>query len=83
MYDPIVTAGCPQCGTLLYSEGEAIRSDTVNHGRNADNEDNYVRCARCGFPCNLNRDKQSRRGSKDGWGIEYSEIARPSDAVTH
>lgn len=49
-----------------------IRSDAVYYGRNVDIElDDYVRCARCGFPCKLSRDQHAPRGSRLGWGIRY------------
>ena len=48
-----------------------MRSSNVNYGLNADRElDDYVRCARCGFPCRLSRDTQAQDGSKIGWGIK-------------
>ena len=80
MYDPIVESGCPQCGTLLYDDGDYIRSDAVYSGRNQDkgvhSDRKYVRCARCGFMCNADRDRKGRRGSKEGWGITNSRIER-------
>ena len=80
-YDPEVTAGCPQCGTLLYHEGESIRSEAVHHGLNFDvgthRDEKHVRCARCGFICNTDRDMKGRRGSKEGWGIKYTKTERP------
>jgi hypothetical protein len=38
-------------------------------------DDRYVRCARCGFICNLDRDRRSREGSREGWGINYEAVA--------
>jgi hypothetical protein len=59
--------------------GREIPSDAVHHGRNFDvgpwKDDRYVRCGRCGFICHLDRDRRSKRGSKEGWGITYSAIA--------
>ena len=46
-----------------------MRSDSVNYGRNSDREtDRYVRCARCGFPVNLDQRLASSDGSRVGWG---------------
>jgi len=79
-YDPIVTGGCPQCGTYLYHEGRPIRSTAVRRGRNFDkgstDDRRYVRCARCGFVCNTDRDILSKRGSNLGWGMRYSNVAK-------
>ena len=38
-------------------------------------DDRNVRCARCGFICNLDRDRRSREGSREGWGINYDAVA--------
>ena len=50
-----------------------IYSSAVHHGRNQDkgkyNDDHYVRCARCGFMCNTDRDTRAPKGSRAGWGI--------------
>lgn len=47
-----------------------INSDAVYRGRNFDKEsDEFVRCARCGFICKVERDIQAPRGSRTGWGI--------------
>jgi hypothetical protein len=52
-----------------------ITSKAVYHGDHAETSgaDEFVRCARCGFPCKLDRDKQGHEGSKIGWGINYTE----------
>lgn len=53
----------------------AVRSDAVGYGRNADILlDNYVKCARCGFTCNLDRDVRAPYGSRAGWGLRYERI---------
>jgi len=79
-YDPIVNGGCPQCGTYLYSEGRRVRGRAVRRGRNFDkgslDERRFVRCARCGFVCNTDRDTTSKRGSRLGWGITDTYVAR-------
>lgn len=31
--------------------------------------DRFVRCSRCGFPCEIGRDQQAPDGSRIGWGI--------------
>ena len=51
-----------------------ISSDAVYSGRNSETKgsDDYVRCARCGFPVKLDRHKSAPDGSKIGWGIEYT-----------
>lgn len=50
-----------------------IRSSAVKYGRNRDidtwDDNRYVRCARCGWVCNLDRDLRGQRGSRQGWGI--------------
>jgi hypothetical protein len=43
--------------------GSGLNSDTEQH--------DYVRCARCGFPCRLSRDSHFPIGSRAGWGIKY------------
>ena len=50
-----------------------ISSDAVYHGDHAETNgnDDFVRCARCGFPCKLDRDLRASEGSKIGWGISY------------
>jgi len=35
-------------------------------------DDKFVRCSRCGFICHLDRDRRSRDGSREGWGVNYS-----------
>ena len=54
--------------------GGQIDSDAVNTGRNRDlstlRDDRYVRCSKCGFICHLDRDRRSRRGSREGDGIK-------------
>jgi hypothetical protein len=53
-----------------------IPSDRVSYGRNQDlgtrNDSKFVRCARCGFVCHLDRDRRSRNGARDGEGISYA-----------
>ena len=51
-----------------------IRSKTVRYGRNRDDEDSYVRCSRCGFICNLDRDIRKSDGDKSGFGINNTAI---------
>ncbi len=76
--DPIVTGGCPQCGTFLYDDGEYISSDAVYSGRNPDkgafDDRRYVRCARCGWILNRDRHLRTRDGDQIGWGLKYEEI---------
>ena len=76
--DPIVNSGCPQCGTLLFNEGRQLRTKEVSYERNFDkgqyNDRSYVRCVRCGFICNTERDNSNPRESRAGWGINYTEV---------
>jgi len=54
--------------------GQAIPSKEVYHGRNASVEqDKFVRCSRCGFPCKLDRDQRAPDGSRIGWGTTMTE----------
>ena len=78
--DPTVTGGCPLCGTYLYQSkrSESVRSRAVNYGRNNDdsvyNDKKYVRCGKCGFVCQTQRDLKSTKRSHLGWGLKYTEI---------
>lgn len=60
-------------GGRKYNVARSISSDGVEHGRNAENvpyrDRNYVRCSRCGFICNTDRDDLFSEGSKVGWGM--------------
>ena len=72
--DPIVTSGCPQCGTLLYNKGERVLTKNVNKGRNSEHDgDDYVYCKRCDFVVDLSKHKFAPEGSKLGWGLTYTE----------
>ena len=75
--NPINDRGCPMCGTLLYTrKSEPVRSRAVNTGKNYDRDtyrdDRSVRCGRCGFMCNTQRDIQASEGSTQGNGIKYN-----------
>jgi hypothetical protein len=76
--DPVVTGGCPQCGTYLFNTGRSVNSEMVSHGRNIDKytyrDDRFVKCARCGFTCNADRHRHHPKGSRAGWGMKYVEI---------
>ena len=54
-----------------------IRSKAIKYGRNRDlstyRDDAYVRCARCGFVCHLDRDHRGRNGDRTGYGIAYTK----------
>lgn len=53
--------------------GQQIPSKEVYHGRNFSTEsDKFVRCSRCGFICDLQRDQRAPDGSRIGWGITYT-----------
>ena len=76
--DPVVTGGCPFCGTFLYvKKSEQVRNKAVTTGRNAQvgpfSEKKFVRCGHCGFVCNMDRDIKYREGSKSGWGLKYTK----------
>ena len=49
-----------------------IKSKAIQQGYHFDQgsyrDDMYVRCARCGFICNLDRDLRSHPGGYEGWG---------------
>ena len=55
----------------------SIRSDAVNHGRNAEvvpyQDQKYVRCSRCGFICHADRDDSQPEGSRASWGNTMPE----------
>jgi len=77
--DPIVTGGCPQCGTFLYEKNSMpVESEAVYMGRNPDrgvfDDRKQVKCGRCGFTCFMQRDVALPEGSKAGWGMKYTEI---------
>ena len=84
IYDPIDKSGCPMCGTYLYRRGvnqvpkRRIFSEPVRHGRNFDRgeykDDAYIKCSKCGFICNTQRDQYSHEGSRIGWGVKYEEV---------
>jgi len=57
----------------------------ANSGLNRDlgsyRDDSYVRCARCGFWCNKDRDSRSSEGSRIGEGISYRQVYRETTIV--
>ena len=84
IYDPIVTGGCPQCGTFMYEGGRQIPGTVVKRGRNFDidkgrREDRYVRCHRCGFILHKDRHVSQTDGSRTGWGMKYTEVEAGSE----
>lgn len=50
-------------------------SDSIHYGLNQDlgtwRDEKYVRCARCGFTCHLDRDTRGHERSRAGWGTSY------------
>jgi ribosomal protein L37E len=66
--------------------GREINSKAVHIGRNIDlgayRDDRHIRCSRCGFINNLDRDTHLPEGSQAGWGTTYSdEITMDSSSV--
>lgn len=64
-----------------------MRSTAVHTGRNADRgayrDERNVRCARCGFINNLDREPRLPPNSRAGWGFTYgSEITMDDTVVT-
>lgn len=57
--------------------GAWIKSDSIEFGRNVEtpkySDKKYVRCSRCGFICNTDRDNASSVGSRIGWGLSYQD----------
>ena len=84
--NPIDKSGCPFCGTYLYRRGanqvskRRIYSEPVRSGRNFDRgeykDDAYIKCSKCGFVCNTQRDQNAPQGSRVGWGLKYVEERR-------
>ena len=66
--------------------GRRLRSDSVDFGRNHDtvypSDKAYVRCARCGFMCNTDRDMYSSEGSRLGYGISYVPYYRERTIIS-
>ncbi len=57
--------------------GQRIPSKAVHHGYHFDQDafrdDMNVRCSRCGFICNLERDLRSHPGGYEGWGTTMTK----------
>lgn len=85
--DPIVTGGCPQCGTFLYKEygAKKLKSEAVFRGRSFDihGEDTYYFCARCKFPVKVKRHPPHRKGAWTGWGLRYDEIEAGESDISY
>lgn len=62
--------------------GATIRSKAVKNGRNFDiaafGDDRYIRCSRCGWINNLDRDIHSMDGGYEGWGTNMVAISSTS-----
>lgn len=58
--------------------GRPIPSKAIQHGYHYDNaayRDNMqVRCSRCGFICNLDRDLRSHPGGYESWGTNIQDV---------
>ncbi len=58
--------------------GQRIRSKGIQQGYNFDNgafrDTMYVRCSRCSFICNLDRDIRSHPGGYEGWGTGFELV---------
>lgn len=60
-----------------------IPNDAIYRGLNADTKrEDYVRCARCGFPCKLSRDVHMPWGSRGGWGLIYERVYIDTTIIT-
>ena len=59
-----------------------IPSDRVSYGLNQDlgswKDNRYVRCSRCGWINNLDRETRSQEGSRQGWGTDLSSTTTGS-----
>ena len=57
--------------------GRPIPSKAIQHGYHYDQaayRDNMqVRCSRCGFICNLDRDLRSHPGGYESWGYNFTD----------
>lgn len=63
---------CVLQGVLTVGTMRNIHSTAIEHGRNADRgayrDNRSIRCARCGFPCNAERDQERPEEHLGGWG---------------
>jgi hypothetical protein len=63
-----------------------IHSEAIHSGRNPDlgvyRDDRFVRCARCGFINNLDREVHLPYGSRAGWGFTYGDEISMDDSTT-
>jgi hypothetical protein len=54
--------------------GRWIESEAVSSGRNQDRgsrkDNEFIRCSRCRFICQISRDPRAPYGSRQGWGTE-------------
>ena len=57
-----------------------IDSDEIRTGRNAENnvprDSRYIRCSRCGWMCNTDRDIRAPYGSKTGEGVTREQVVQ-------
>ena len=62
--------------------GETIRSKAVYTGRNYDVgpwvDNHFIRCSRCGFINNTDREIHSNDGSYEGWGTTFTVVTSTS-----
>jgi len=65
--------------------GRRIRSRPVTRGLNFDkgkwHDDSFMRCSRCGWLCNLDRDVHYNSGDHVGWGIDYTPLVVHYDTL--
>jgi hypothetical protein len=58
--------------------GRHIYSEEVDHGDNMDrgkySDANFVRCSRCKWICNTQRDSERDEGSYAGWGNKFEQV---------
>jgi len=61
--------------------GMQSRSDVIEYGINADHKrDRYVKCSRCEFMVNMDR-QRAKRGSRLGEGLSYVSETTQYDSI--
>jgi len=66
--------------------GREIESKAVHQGRNSEDtayrDDRYVKCSRCGHPCNLDRHLRAPFGSRVGQGVSHPDPLTYDESLT-